>query len=161
MPRWSSMNKKVALCHPERKHHSRGCCRECYRKLPLTKATDKARRQTPKERRRLALYEKGPVKARAYRRYRHGFDAADEARFQAITICDWCGQCFDGFEKPDIDHDHLCCPRMKHCHKCTRGFVHHQCNIMAIAYYEWFERQWGIAADVLCDYRRKFPRRPS
>src|ERR1017187_2878672 len=100
--------KPQATCHPERSHESLGLCRKCYRKLPHVKATEAAFRKTPAQRKRLALYEKGEVKAAIFRRYRHGFDAADEARFKTATVCDWCDQHFNG-EKPDIDHDHKCC----------------------------------------------------
>lgn len=148
---------KFATCHPDKRHASLGLCRKCYRKLPHVKATAKAYMATPAQRKRVAEYEKGEVKAAAFRRCRHGFNAVDEARFKMATHCDWCDQPFYG-EKPDIDHDHQCCPTMRHCHKCTRGFVHHRCNIGAIAYYEWFEKTFDITHNLLYDYRMRTSR---
>jgi hypothetical protein len=164
MPRWSSMNKQIAHCHPERKHYCKGLCRPCYRKQPTQKAVADAYRKTPAQRKRIALYEQSRDKAVVHRRCRHKFDAADEARFQAITLCDWCHQPFDG-DLPSVDHDHRCCPTVtqnKHCWKCTRGFVHHRCNTLAIAYYEWLEKRFGVIDEKLADYRSRFPvpRRP-
>jgi hypothetical protein len=99
------------------------------------------------------------------RRNLHAFDDTDEQRFQRITLCDWCGLPFEG-ETPDIDHDHSCCDNKKpggrwgkHCHACTRGFVHSACNRMAIAYCEWVEDTFGIVDEKLTAYRQKFPRR--
>ena len=147
------MNVKLrpqATCHPDRPHYGNGLCKACnrerYRELnhDAIKARDRAR------------YAANPKKAHAHGfKYRHSFTDEDVARLNAATICDWCEQPFNG-ARPRVDHDHRCCPGVTHCRKCTRGFVHDNCNNKAIAWAEWFERKFGIASDQLCDYRRKF-----
>jgi hypothetical protein len=96
----------------------------------------------------------------SHRKRIHAFDTIDEKRFQEIVICDWCSMPFQG-ELPDIDHDHACCKTQKHCHFCTRGFVHSNCNVHAITHYEWLEKTFGITDDKLKVYRLRFPRRHS
>jgi hypothetical protein len=94
---------------------------------------------------------------RARRRHTtHSFDALDETRYVEIQTCDFCGQPFNG-EIPRVDHDRRCCPHLKHCWFCTRGYVHNHCNGMAIAYYEWFEKEFGVVDPKLTLYRDKFP----
>ena len=150
------MNK--AACHPEKTVYCRGLCRRCYNNEPDIKAANKKWRQSAKRKAWAKKYDKTPVRARCFRRCRHAFDAVDEARFSALKYCDWCYQSLRG-ELPDIDHDRSCCRTARHCHKCTRGFVHHTCNIQAIAYAEWLEREFGVTSGQLEAYRLRFPRR--
>jgi hypothetical protein len=159
MPRWASMSKRVAHCHPERKHFCKGLCKACYSRLPRIYDKAKTARNTPERRAKQKNYEQSRYKAVVHRRSKHAFDPADEARFQAAMLCGWCRQPLDG-ELPSIDHDHRCCSReshCKHCWKCTRGFVHRQCNSLAIGYYEWLERKFGITDIKLAEYRFRFP----
>lgn len=143
-------------CHPDRLHYCRGLCRSCYNKQPDIMETNKVWRRSKKRREWSRIYDKSPVRATIYRRCRHGFDKLDEARFVSIKNCDWCGLPFNGV-LPRIDHDHKCCKTKKHCYKCTRGFVHKQCNLQAIAYYEWAESEFGVVDVKLAAYRLKFP----
>ena len=145
-----------ATCHPEKTHYARGLCRPCYDKQPSRVAVDKTWRKGAKNTARQKRYDKGPLRAVVFRRSRHGFDNADEAKFQAIINCEWCGYPFNG-ELPRIDHDHRCCNGDRHCHECTRGFVHHNCNVQAIAYCEWLEKKFGTTELRLKMYRTQFP----
>jgi hypothetical protein len=136
-----------ATCHPDRPHWAKGLCSSCYEKrwfeVPAHQATKKIYRKK---------YHRDTDHGR-----RHSFTLEDEIRFNAITICDWCGHSLQG-ETPHIDHDHRCCNNAeKHCAKCTRGFVHPQCNTWAINYFEWQERVFGITDPRLADYRHRFP----
>jgi len=137
-----------ATCHPDKPHLAKGMCKSCYEKMwktPERKAKIKIRMDNYH-----AEHQAG------YRRRQHQFKLKDEIRFIATTICDWCGHPLQG-ESPHIDHDHRCCRTDKHCAKCTRGFVHPQCNTWAINYFEWQEREFGITDPRLADYRRRFP----
>jgi hypothetical protein len=87
----------------------------------------------------------------------HSFNDYDETRFLSIVKCDWCGFLFKEGQIPHIDHDRRCCNSAQHCYKCTRGFVHKYCNIMAIGYYEKMEREHGFVDPKLSEYRIKFP----
>lgn len=145
---------RMADCHPDRKHFCKGLCTHCYRIQPHVKAREAMQRASKEHRAYLRERMRGAVGRRLY----HGFSEGDEARFQAATHCDWCGQPFIVGEKPSIDHDHKCCPKPRHCYKCTRGFVHAFCNTHAIGYYEWFEKQFGITHNLLFDYRMRTQR---
>src|ERR1017187_4804405 len=118
--------RQKPTCHPMRKYWGKGLCRTCYKK------SDYAKNQS--------------LKRAAFRRWQFGMTAEDERRFQTIVNCDWCGFPFLNGERPQIDHDHLCCPgsTKKHCRKCMRGFVHTACNVRAISYYEWLEKTFGV-----------------
>jgi hypothetical protein len=39
-----------------------------------------------------------------------------------------CAICYKPLTRPDVDHDHTCCPGKKSCGKCTRGILCHGCN---------------------------------
>jgi hypothetical protein len=39
-----------------------------------------------------------------------------------------CAICKQPLKRPDIDHDHSCCPGRKSCGKCTRGLLCRSCN---------------------------------
>jgi hypothetical protein len=146
-----------ATCHPDKPHYCRGLCRACYRKEPSIQQASKKWRKSAVRKRWQKKYDKTPIRASCYRRWKHGFTPADEQRFISALYCDWCFMPFNG-ELPDIDHAHTCCAGTgKHCSKCTRGFVHHKCNIMAIAYFEWLEKTFGVSNGALLDYRRRFP----
>ena len=152
------MRKRTkASCHPDRSHYSRGLCRPCYAQQPDIAAREAKWRKSEKRKSWAREYEKGDVKAASFRRYRHSFDAQDEARFKATTVCDWCGLPFISKKRPSIDHDRRCCNSSKHCRSCTRGFVHQRCNVMAIPYYEWVESKFGFVDVKLADYRKRFP----
>jgi hypothetical protein len=93
-----------------------------------------------------------------YQRTRlHNFDTEDEARYSLAESCDWCRLPFDATESPYVDHDHACCPTSKHCYRCTRGFVHQNCNLHSILYEEWLETKFDITTHRLRLYRAKFP----
>ena len=111
--------------------------------------------------RALAVARQVPYRTKHFARIRgrvHSFTSADESRFVAATHCDWCAQPLNGI-RPHVDHDHKCCSRKNgaHCKYCTRGFVHPHCNRLAIAYYEWLEKAFGILDSKLADYRQRFP----
>jgi hypothetical protein len=147
-----------AQCHPEREKYSRGLCRPCYNKETDIKATSTKWRKSEKRKLWAKNYDKTEPRKSRHRKYRMGFSSTDELRFKVATDCDWCGQSFKG-ETPSIDHDHKCCAggNTKRCGKCLRGFVHHRCNTMAIAYYEWMEREFGTTDSKLLEYRARFP----
>jgi hypothetical protein len=145
------MNVKVrpqATCHPDKPHYAKGMCRACHSHSKITDFTRKQERER---------YAKDPESWRiAGFKWRHSFTDDDVVRYNAATICDWCGFPFNG-ETPHVDHDHRCCSGWaKHCKKCTRGFVHHLCNTHAIAYYEWLEKTFGVTDSKLKTYRDKF-----
>ena len=39
-----------------------------------------------------------------------------------------CAICQQPLSRPDIDHDHACCPTRKSCGKCNRGLLCRSCN---------------------------------
>jgi hypothetical protein len=145
-----------APCHPEKALYCRESCRACYNKLPDIAVKSKEWRHGKTRKAWAKRYDKSPARATAYRRYRHAFTKEDEIRFVGMVVCDWCGFQFNG-ELPRIDHDRRCCGGNKHCSRCTRGFVHHRCNVGAIAYYEWIEKEFGDVDPKLVAYRRRFP----
>ena len=99
----------------------------------------------------------GDKRATGQRKRVHDFDTVDETRYRDVSACDWCGLPFNfGKESPYVDHDHACCSGIKHCFRCTRGFVHHKCNLWAIPYAEWLEKQFDIRDPKLEEYRLKF-----
>jgi hypothetical protein len=112
---------------------------------------------------RRAEYRESPeykeVWRRSHRKRVHSFTEEQEQRFLAATTCDWCGYAFDLGELPHIDHDRRCCPTMKHCESCTRGFVHANCNILGITHAEWLLSRFGALVPTLAAYYTKFPRR--
>lgn len=61
--------------------------------------------------------------------------------------CAMCLKPFEG-ERPQVDHDHSCCPRRdkkptRTCGKCIRGLLCFRCNT-ALGYYE----RYGIRAEI-------------
>jgi len=117
----------VRLCHPDRPHQAHGLCGPCYMKKKNIGRNER----------------------------RHNLLGAMLARYKMITHCDWCGNPFNG-TRPHIDHDHTCCPSHENtCGKCTRGFVHNECNACAIRYYEWLEKTFHITDPKLSAYRAR------
>lgn len=86
----------------------------------------------------------------------HSLNKQDIQRFINVKNCDWCGYDLT-VNTACIDHDRRCCNSNRHCWKCTRGLVHSECNIHAIHYCEWLEREFGETDPRLVAYRLRFP----
>lgn len=50
---------------------------------------------------------------------------------QQGNACAACRTPFGGKIRPEVDHDHTCCPTVKTCGRCIRGLLCHKCNTMA------------------------------
>ena len=67
-------------------------------------------------------------------KYRYGLS---EEKYQAMmaeqdNCCAACGSKFDsGKRRPEVDHDHKCCPGKTTCGQCVRGILCSKCNGMA------------------------------
>lgn len=67
------------------------------------------------------------------RKYRYGIS---QEQYEAMLVsqnnaCAVCKEEFGGKVRPNVDHDHNCCPGMKTCGKCVRGILCHGCNAFA------------------------------
>ena len=52
--KFKGSRNQTALCHPERKHHGRGLCRQCYEKLPRSKARQMVKKRRNRIKKKLA-----------------------------------------------------------------------------------------------------------
>lgn len=78
--------------------------------------------------------EEQKVRQRAYaRRYRYGVtaEAYDALMEQQNNACAVCKESFSDTLKPNVDHDHRCCPGVKTCGKCVRGLLCSGCLTFA------------------------------
>jgi hypothetical protein len=133
--------RRVAECHPERKHCAKGLCHQCY-----NHKHNKTRIKTEASRIQHALwYATNKASIRAKVNEKHRADP-DKRYFQIIKYrykvtreryaqlwaqgCWLCGESLDDGAKnrPPIDHNHACCPGKMSCGKCVRGLAHQFCN---------------------------------
>lgn len=131
--------RRVAACHPERKHCARGLCHECYNhKYQEIRVTTEGQRTASKKwyvenRDRVLAQKRNRAKEypdiRYFQNVKYKYNTSQE-RYQELfgRGCWLCGEPFDGVIRPHLDHDHKCCPGKNCCGRCVRGLAHQFCN---------------------------------
>lgn len=75
-----------------------------------------------------AWAEKNKEKRQAHsRKYEYNMSQEDFDR-KMIEQDGNCAICKQPLVRPDVDHNHSCCPDRRSCGKCTRGILCHTCN---------------------------------
>lgn len=60
---------------------------------------------------------------------KHEYNLSPEAYEAKLTAQEGkCAICAVVMTRPDVDHNHACCPGRKSCGKCVRGILCHRCN---------------------------------
>lgn len=127
------MNKECRRCHTVRpagdfgkskvnKDGLQSYCRSCMNEY--AKARYAAKERTDEERARARVYS---------RNYRYGVTGE---KYQAMlneqnNACAVCKVPFTESVKPNVDHDHKCCPGILTCGKCVRGLLCGGCTAFA------------------------------
>ena len=125
-------NRIMANCHPDKPHVAKGLCNACYckshpRPQEYQKNWYERNREGLNEKRRAFTRENPGWTYFKQLEYRYGLT---KEKYDTLygNGCWLCGEKFNGFERPHIDHDHRCCSGKRSCGKCVRGLAHRQCN---------------------------------
>jgi recombination endonuclease VII len=120
--------KPITACpHVDRKHYGKGLCSACWKKQnPKSQTHSKRWREAYKEKFGMAAYS-AYIRARnLWNNYRLSPESFQIKWEDQSGLCP-CGRSFAEW-KPQIDHNHGCCPGVKSCGKCVRGLLCYRCN---------------------------------